>query len=516
MKNFRKIRNGISYKQNGWNYVSLKGTPREVGFAYGYLLADEYKKALEVTKFTTLYDTGYTWDFFVESSAKLYTDTIKTAFPDLYEEMAGIAEGCTKAGVKTTVDEMIAWNNSISLLGYWFPHSDVMKEKGSPGGLEGGAAKDRCSAFIAVGDYTADGKIVVAHNSFTNFTDGQYNNCIVDIHPNKGHRILMQAPPCYIWSATDFFVTSKGIIGTETTIGGFIPFENKYPISCRIRKAMNEGNTLDDYVNILWEGNSGDYANSWMFGDINTNEIMLLELGFKYKSVQRTTNGVFIGFNAPYDPQIRNLECSNTGMDDVRRHQGARKVRLGDLMEENKGKLDADLAMKLIADHYDVYLGKENMCSRTVCSHYDLDAREYMSDPGRPKPFQARGAVDGCVADSKMIKNMSFMGRFGNSCGTPFIVDEYINKNRVWAHLKPYLVDRPSQPWTLFSCTTADDKKSHGKKKSTIKKRSSNRSNKTTRKDTPHPIQIHENNTSTAPVIVENLPEEKEMSVTEL
>jgi hypothetical protein len=115
-----------------------------------------------------------------------------------------------------------------------------------------------------------------------------------------------------------------------------------------------------------------------------------------------------------------------------------------------------------------------------------------------------------------MIKNMSFMGRFGNSCGTPFIVDEYINKNRVWAHLKPYLVDRPSQPWTLFSCTTAEHKKSHGKKKSTIKKRSSNRSNKTTRKDTPHPIQIHENNTSTAPVIVENLPEEKEMSVTEL
>ena len=41
MKNFRKIKNGIFYKQNGWNYVSLRGSPREVGFAYGYLLADE-------------------------------------------------------------------------------------------------------------------------------------------------------------------------------------------------------------------------------------------------------------------------------------------------------------------------------------------------------------------------------------------------------------------------------------------------------------------------------------------
>uniref|UniRef100_A0A6C0DG61 Uncharacterized protein n=1 Tax=viral metagenome TaxID=1070528 RepID=A0A6C0DG61_9ZZZZ len=496
--NIKRTDNGIFYKKNGWNYVSLKGTPSEVGYAHGFLLAAEYKKALDVTKFTTLYDTGYNWDFFVESSKKLYNETIKDKFPDLYEEMEGMAKGCSAAGVETTVDEIIAWNNSISLLGYWLPHSDEMKEKGSSGGLEGGSSQDRCSAFIAVGDYTEGGKIVVAHNSFTNFTDGQFENCVVDIHPNKGHRIIMQSPPCYIWSATDFFITSKGIIGTETTIGGFIPFENKYPISCRIRKAMNEGNTLDDYVKILWEGNSGDYANSWLFGDTNTNEIMRLELGLKYKSVERTKNGVFIGFNAPYDPQIRNLECSNTGMDDVRRHQGARKVRLGDLMEEYKGKLNAELAMKIIGDHYDVYLGKENPCSRTICSHYDLDGREYMSEPGRPKPFQARGAVDGCVSDTDMIKQMSFMGRFGNSCGTPFIVDEYINKNRVWAHLKPYLFDRPTQPWTLFSSTGM--KKNSGKKMKTIKKSSTKRSNKTSRKNTPHPIVMKET------VVMENEP----------
>ena len=103
---------------------------------------------------------------------------------------------------------------------------------------------------------------------------------------------------------------------------------------------MQYGNSMDDYVQILLEGNSGDYANSWLFADIHTNEIMRIELGLKYKNVEKTKNGYFIGFNAPYDPRIRCLECHNTGYDDLRRHQGARKVRLADLMDESKGKLD--------------------------------------------------------------------------------------------------------------------------------------------------------------------------------
>jgi hypothetical protein len=70
--------------------------------------------------------------------------------------------------------------------------------------------------------------------------------------------------------------------------------------------------------------------------------------------------------------------------------------------------------------------------------------------------------------------------------------------------LKPYLVDRPSQPWTLFSCTTTEHKKSRGKKTSTIKKRSTNRSDKTSRKDTPHPIVMKET------AVMENEPQSVE------
>ena len=483
MHNVKRVKNGISYEMNGWLYVSIKGKPKERGYAYGKLVADEMKKVQKIQEFITYFDYGVKWEFFIEAAAKHFKPKIIEHFPEFYEEMVGFSEGCTAGGTKMSIDEVIAWNNSMTITGSWFanmPEEERIAVRGTAtsntsSSKEGGAA-DKCSAFMANGDWTADGKIVVAHNNFSNFVDGQLARVVLDLKPEKGNRMLIQGFAGWIWSGTDFFVTSKGIIGTETTIGGFISYENNIPISCRIRNAMQYGNTLDDYVEMLLDGNSGDYANSWLFGDTNTNEILRLELGLRFHNVERTKNGYFIGFNAPYDPRIRNLECVNTGFDDIRRHQGARRVRLDDLMDEWKGKLNIDIAKQILSDHYDVYLHKENPCSRTVCSHYDMDAREYMSDPSRPKPYQPRGALDGNVCDTAMAKNMSFSLRWGNSCGIPFDKNKFCDEHREWAYLREYLDDRPQQPWTTFTITnnfnksnTMGNRRLHNKKSKTLK-----------------------------------------------
>ena len=39
-----KIKNGIRYEKNGWIYISIKGKPKERGYAYGYLCANEFKE----------------------------------------------------------------------------------------------------------------------------------------------------------------------------------------------------------------------------------------------------------------------------------------------------------------------------------------------------------------------------------------------------------------------------------------------------------------------------------------
>ena len=441
----KKIQNGSSYQMNGWKYISIYGKPRERGYAYGSLCVDDFKEIQRILVFLMMEAYGKEWSYFVEEISKGFKEMTEKEFPELYEEMMGITEGLVQGGCKTTIDEIIAWNFYCSIP-YWY---SIISE--SHFAKEGGA-KDHCSAFMAVGrDWTEDGGIVCAHNSFTDFIDGQLSYVILDIKPDKGHRMIMQASPCWIWSGTDFFLTSKGIIGTETTIGGFVPYEKRFPIGYRIRKAMQYGNSLDEYCEILLHENSGDYANSWLFGDIHSNEILRIELGLQYHNIERTKNGYFIGFNSVYDERIRNLEVQNSGFYDIRRHQGARLVRLGDLMDEHKGKLNLDIAKQIISDHYDVYLKKENPCSRTVCSHYELDAREFMSQESRPKPFSPHGAVDGIVCNSAMAKKMSFMAKFGSSCDIPFDKDEFCKQHRQYAKFCPYLQSRPVQPWTIFS-----------------------------------------------------------------
>jgi hypothetical protein len=477
---------------NGWLYVSIKGGARERGYAYGKLVADEMKDVIKTINFTTYFDLGVKWDFFIRAGAKYFKPKIMEKFPEFYEEMVGFSEGCTAAGTPMSIDEVVAWNNWFTLNESWFfnmPEEERIEVKGAAAAnvaSKEGGANDRCSSFIANGDWTADGKIVIVHNNFSNFVEGQFARVVLDLKPDKGARMLIQGFVGWIWSGTDFFVTSNGIIGSETTIGGFFPFENNIPISCRIRNAMQYGKTLDDYVEMLLDGNSGDYANSWLFGDTKTNEILRLELGLRFHNTERTKNGYFIGFNAPYDPRIRNLECVNTGFDDIRRHQGARRVRLEELMDEHKGKINMDIARKIISDHYDVYLHKENPCSRTVCSHYDMDAREYMSDPTRPKPYQPRGSLDGNACDTTMAKNMSFSLRWGNSCGTPFDKNKFCNEHREWAYLRDYLRDRPQQPWTTFTITNSFTKnnkhKAIGNKSNTIGRKVRSTLNKTKRK----------------------------------
>ena len=128
-------------------------------------------------------------------------------------------------------------------------------------------------------------------------------------------------------------------------------------------------------------------------------------------------------------------------------------------MDEHKGKLNIEIAKKIISDHYDVYLQKEdNPCSRSVCSHYDLDAREYMSQSDRPKPYSPHGALDGFVCDSTLAKNMSFIGRYGNSCGLAFNASEFFKKHRQFYKFEPYVKDLPSQPWTEFTITNLKNK----------------------------------------------------------
>jgi hypothetical protein len=62
---------------------------------------------------------------------------------------------------------------------------------------------------------------------------------------------------------------------------------------------------------------------------------------------------------------------------------------------------------------------------------------------------------------------MIFYGRYGNSCGTAFSKNDYCNKHRQFDNFRPYLKDRPTQPWTEFSINKRDNDGNNSNKEKT-------------------------------------------------
>lgn len=422
------------YDENGWIFLHTEGAPFERGFQRGYLTAQEIDEFLRTLAYTGEFQTAHDLDFFVQASSRLFKSNVPAEY---VEEMRGIVAGMARAGKQVTYDQVLFMNGFIDILWYWWPQEKKKQIADHPG----------CSAFIATGDATADGRIVMAHNSWVGYPLGKSANILIDIVPDHGHRILMQSwGPC-LYSATDFFITGAGLVGTETTIGDFEHFDRRgTPVFVRARQAMQYANSIDEWADTLIHKNSGAYANSWLLGDINTGEIACLDLGLKHHSLQKKTNGYFTGSNVTANMKILRLE-TEASWDDVRDGAVARRVRWGQLMKEHYGHIDLSLAKQMLGDHYDVYLQKEQPGRRTICGHGDLDDSRV---PGGQGAYRPSGAFDGKVVNSDMAKNWRLWAKWGGSCDLGFDAAGFLAKHPQYDWMKGYLPDLPAQPWTIF------------------------------------------------------------------
>ena len=436
---------------NGWIHLRVAGAPFERGFQHGYLVAPEYAEAMRVYRAMTFVTMGVAYDLFVESAAKYHLPIIERVAPELLAEMRGIAAGLTQRGIPTTLDEVVGWNAYEEMTGYWWP--TVSAQYASSPSPPGAMAKSHCSAFIATGSATRGGETVLGHQSFTEFWNGQFMNVILDITPDDGQRMVMQTSPGWIASMTDFWITGAGLVVAETTIVGYSGYDvTKVPEYVRARLACQYANDIDEWVRLLDDGNNGGYANMWLIGDTRRNEIARYEQGLRYQDFQRKSDGWYFGDNTPEDPRIRNLECSDTGYNDIRQQTGARRTRWPQLLGAHQGSIDLESGQSILADTYDVYMKCTNPSSRTICAHYDVDPMFYVSDPNAVWniPYFPGGSVDGKVTSSALARSMGLSARFGRADGVAFDAEAFLDEQPQWNWQRGHLRSRPSQPWTTL------------------------------------------------------------------
>jgi hypothetical protein len=437
-----RLKNALRHpEKSGWTYVHLEGTPSQIGFQHGYLLAAEIRESFKVTQLELTHENNKSWGFFRHAAQEMLWPHIEQEYRD---ELKGIAEGANAHGVKLDVWDVVAMNASMEW-SYYVHEYDKEHKIQSPASV---TAPEHCSAFVATGSYTKDGRVVIGHNNWTLYLDGERWTIIFDIVPVNGNHFIMDGYPGFIHSADDFGINSAGMMITETTITGFHGWDqNGVAEFVRGRKAMQYSNSIDDFARIMSEGDNGGYANNWLVADRKTNEVADLELGLKNINLQRTKDGYFIGSNFPVNDKLA-AEETDFKVNDLSSSANARRVRWEQLIAENKGKIDVAAGERFLADHYDTYAKKDAPSERTLCGHVDLSERG--STNWQP-PYGVAGAVQNKVTDSAMAEKLTLVASAGHSCGLHFKAAEHLRKHPEFNWQKEYLRDMNSHPWATFS-----------------------------------------------------------------
>ncbi|HKD10049.1 MAG TPA: C45 family peptidase [Bryobacteraceae bacterium] len=426
--------------RDGWTFVHLEGAPNEIGFQHGWLLSKEIKDGFDVQKLEAEHDLKHPWNFFRDAGKQMLWPKIPAEYQ---EELKGIAAGLAARGVALDLWDVVALNASLE----WSYYTEAYDKQHGVKAPKTATAPEHCSAFVATGSYTKDGKVVIAHNNWTAYLDGERWTMIFDIAPAKGHRFVMDGYPGLIHSADDFGVNDAGIAITETTITAFHGWDsNGIAEFARARRAMQYSASIDDFDRLMREGNNGGYANNWLVADTKTNEVASLELGLKNVALRRTKDGYFTGANFPVNAALLKEETTFNPKD-MSLSANTRRVRWEQLMKENKGRIDSTMAKAFLSDHYDVVAKKTVPSEHTLCGHNELSPRGM---PDWKKAYEPAGAVQNKVADAESIAKMSFSAGAGHACGIHFKAASHLAAHPEFQWQSALLRDMDSHPWAVF------------------------------------------------------------------
>ena len=432
------LKNSYRLDVNGWVYLYLEGEPFEMGYQHGYHVGERIKKAIDRVALYGAEILKRPWSFYRETAERFYEPKLSE---ELKMELEGIAKGAKERGVNIDFHDVVALNGQFDTLTY---HYWLKSKEGKVSPAPGGG----CSAFIATGSATKNGEIIMAHNSWWSYLISRDWDVMAYYRPNSGHEILMQSYPGFVWSGTDWYINSAGLMVTETTLTCAITFNpNGTPIFIRAREAIQSSDSINKWMDIIVNNNNGGYANDWLIGDAKTREIAFLELGLEHRMTKKSNDGVFVSSNLALDMEVR----KETAFDyiDTATSATARFVRWNQLINNFRGQIDIEVAKRFLADHFDTSQGREIPSRCTLCGHVDSDPR------GIPEvewgPYYPSGCFDGKVTSSSLALDGSTWAHWGKPCGQDFHAKQFLSEHPEYKWQAPQLDDIASYPWTHFT-----------------------------------------------------------------
>ena len=424
-------------EKGGFRHIQVSGSPGEIGYQHGVLLADLIPRSLSAYGHATERSYGYDWNE-VRRHGRPYWLYVPE---EQREEIEGIADGSSQNGALNPNGDPVDYIDILALNAIW----DIWWRSSPPGNpwwwvpWETNAPTlnlsmpHHCSAFVATGDATADGGFVLAQSLWMPYFLSPAHAIFIDIIPDSGNRIHMEVTAGMIWSGTEWYQNSAGLVVAETTLGSGPYIWGGVPSFVRLRKAIQYADSIDSFKDIMLENTNGAYCGDYLIADAKTNEVAILELGAYEWELVRTSNGFLPSCNYPWDPEVAKEMGEPQGWS-----HGCypRWVRWQQIEERDYGNITVFSGMEYLGDHYDTVEERINPCSHTLCGHVE-------NASGYP-----HGSLDGKVTNRTLALRSETWARFGHSCGQPFIVEDHRREHPEYAF--DDLVDIIPQPYVTF------------------------------------------------------------------
>jgi len=427
-----EYRDGYRYNIQGWIYLHIEGDPYERGYQHGYLLADEIVDMIQ--RWNDIFPQKWSWKVHRLDAYRLFWNK----YPEEYkQEIRGIADGVKDRSGKIDgrpIDykDILAMNEMYEMMSRFRTYSVYPLRLSSRwfispilGYLSSLKSTDfhggKCSAFLATGSATVDGRIVASQSTFGGLWDigwwhhyiSERFNVVLDIQPSKGYRILMTTSPGLIWSDEDFYQNSAGMILMETTLPLGSWRRSGDPVVVRARRAIQYSDSIDEMVDSFLKKNNGLMANDWLMGDTKTGEIASLDLALYNYALTRTKDGFIYSCNNPEDNKVRWELYSFFGFGILGRIfirnfiPSSRDIKFKEIRDEYYGRIDVDVAKKIMAMH----------------------------------PISA-AATDCKITDSQLVNDFGFWCFMGKPDGKDFIASDHPFKDT-----KTGYTDLPACGW---------------------------------------------------------------------
>jgi len=266
----------------------MEGTPAEMGFQHGRLLAKQIRHIIrEGYMAKAFYAKGYSREYIAAQSERME----KHFPPEYIEEMKGLVKGLEAAGVTDIAYEDIRTAVTQAEIAHHKPNDPP--ELNRPGTA---APAEHCSNFAVWGQWTKDGRLLHGRNLDWNIEDGAQENAVILVwRPKGGIPFMMPGWSGGIGSVSG--MNAEGItIGEMTSVSSEETFDG-LPLMLLMRRVLEKAATLDEAVAII---EKGPRTTGWNFimGDGKIPSARALE-------VDAVSCGVF----GPLDPK----ETERTG-----------------------------------------------------------------------------------------------------------------------------------------------------------------------------------------------------------